>query len=95
MTAVALGLAEGCAAVAALAWFLALVARADRGFHFRGPAAREPYLLHPPADLLRAHAREADLCDACRAAPWDYHTRDDVYLCWVCAGPHSARSGRR
>jgi hypothetical protein len=75
----------GCALLAALAWALALVARADRGFHFRGPAVR-PLDLRPPAlPLLGAHAQAADQCDACQAAPWDCWTREAGYLCRACA----------
>jgi hypothetical protein len=91
MTDVALDLTSACAGLGALTWALALVARADRGFHFRGPAARQPYLLQP-LKVLRLHAREANLCDACGAAPWDYRTREDEYLCRACA-PRAAKTG--
>ena len=85
MITTALDFTGACAVLAALAWAAALVARADRGFHFRRPVTIQPYLLHPPSELLRAHARDANLCDACRCAPWDYQTRGDEYLCYVCA----------
>ena len=81
----ALDFTGACAVLGALAWAAALVARADRRFAFRRPVSIQPYLLHAPSELLRAHPRGANLCDACHGAPWDYRTRDDQYLCCVCA----------
>jgi hypothetical protein len=81
----ALDLTGACALLAALAWALAMVVRADRGYYIRRPIVLQPYPLHAPSELLRAHARDANLCDACRGAAWDYRTRYDEYLCRVCA----------
>jgi hypothetical protein len=85
MITAALDFTGACALVVALAWAVALVIRADSGFAFRRPVAIQPYLPHAPSELLRAHARAANMCDACHGAPWDYRTRNDEYLCSVCA----------
>lgn len=92
MISAALGFA-GVGAV--LAWALALVARADRGFHSPGPVALPSHLPDSPLELLRAHAREANLCDSCRVALWDYRTSEDEYLCRLCACPCAEMSSAR
>jgi hypothetical protein len=85
MATAALDLTGACVALAALAWALALVARADRGFRFGRPVPIQPKLRHAPLELLRTYARDANLCDACHGVPWDCRTHNDDYLCRVCA----------
>src|SRR5206468_1665460 len=85
MIIVASNIVGGCGLLCAVACILALVARADRGFHSPRPIDLQPYPLRVPVELLRVHAQAANLCDACRSAPWDQRTRGDGYLCSPCA----------